>query len=112
MTIVHRKSEQVATHDDKLGLVFHAASPEGRAILGDAEDVARQIRRKIDDVLWALDTARSKLRKAQPTTGYRSNPAIGDKPWNVEECEKDVWAAEVALLRLIHSELDLLTPIA
>lgn len=70
------------------------------ANLDDVNDVLRAHARRVNDALWALDSARSLLRKAK--AGYRSNPALGDAPWNVAEYERRVAAATFAALRLLR----------
>lgn len=79
----------------------YIGSPEGQGILLAAEDIAREIHRELGDARWALDSARSELRKAQPSTGYRSTAKLGDKPWDVAQAQAKVDKAQVALLRVL-----------
>lgn len=57
--------------------------------------------RALDDARWTLTSAESALRKAQPTTGYRSTATLGDAPWDIRKAEQDVFAATVNLDRVI-----------
>lgn len=46
---------------------------------------AREAAARASKLSWALDSAMSLWRKAQPGTGYRDSPALGDVPWNAGE---------------------------
>lgn len=84
-----------------LTLELDIRSAEGREIIDLAEGKARGISRKLHDALWKLDSARSELRKAQPSTGYRSSAKLGDTTWDIEAAQNKVWAAEVEVLRIM-----------
>lgn len=60
-------------------------------------DRARRLHRRLANALWAVDSAESLLRKAQPGTGYRSSEALGDKPWDVAEAKAAVDRAHINL---------------
>jgi hypothetical protein len=68
-------------------------------------DRARALSRVLADAIWKVDSAESLLRKAQPSTGYRSNPDIGDKPWNLAHYERQVELAHARLAKII-SDID------
>jgi hypothetical protein len=62
-----------------------------------ALDAARAIERPLADARWALESALSAQRKAQPSTGYRSSDKLGDAPWNTAEADHRVEIALIAL---------------
>ncbi len=68
-----------------------------RDFIATSEEKLRGIAKRVSDALWALDSARSELRKAQPATatGYRSAPGLGDKAWYLAMAENKVRKAEI-----------------
>jgi hypothetical protein len=63
------------------------------------ETIAEALRaeaRRWNDLSWALDTALSLQHKADPATGYRSSPSLGDAPWDGSRYAAQVNAAAVA----------------
>jgi hypothetical protein len=74
---------------------------------------ARALARRINDAIWRVDSAESLLRKAQPSTGYRSNETLGDQPWNIAYHQREVDKAHLHLHDILMLlELGCLTPIA
>ena len=55
-----------------------------------ALDAAHAIERPLADARWALESALSAQRKAQPSTGYRSTAKLGDAPWDTAKADADV----------------------
>ena len=66
----------------------------------DCADILRAHEQKIREALWALDSARSMLRKAQ--AGYRNSEAIGDGVWDLDTYGRRVEAATVGAASLIN----------
>lgn len=60
-------------------------------------DRARALSRRLSDAIWQVDSAESLLRKAQPSTGYRSSEKLSDAAWNVAEHEERVELAHTNL---------------
>lgn len=81
----------------------------------DVADVLRAHERRIADALWALDSARSMLRKAQ--VGYRNAAATGDGVWDVDTYQRRLEHATItannliAELRLAGDGVPEITPI-
>lgn len=59
----------------------------------------RAASRIVSDAAWALETAVSMERKAR--LGYRSNPKLGDAPWDGDEYTAKIAAARVNLARVL-----------
>lgn len=66
----------------------------------DVADVLRSHARRVNDTLWALDSARSMLRKAN--AGYRASASLGDGVWDLQTYQLRLEAATVAANNLIH----------
>ena len=77
-------------------------SPFIRASLSaeKAAEILRGNARRIDDALWALESARSMLRKAQ--AGYRNAAATGDGVWDLDTYGRRVEAATIGAASLIN----------
>jgi hypothetical protein len=67
-----------------------------------ALDAARAIERPLADARWALESALSAQRKAQPSTGYRSTAKLGDAPWDTSKADADVVTAYEALQKALE----------
>ena len=66
----------------------------------DCADILRANEQRIREALWALDSARSMLRKAQ--AGYRNSEATGDGVWDIDTYGRRVEAATIGAANLIN----------
>lgn len=76
-----------------------------------AADLADEIRREAQRMCalsWALDSALSLRRKAEPSTGYRSTEGLGDAPWNPADYDRKIIdAVSAAWPTVLRVRLDL-----
>lgn len=78
------------TTADTAAICLEAKGFDLEAIKQRAKDL-QTLANDISARAWAIESALSMLRKAK--AGYRSNPKLGDAPWDTTACERAVKVA-------------------